>query len=44
VLGRTEPRVPLAEIRSFEAMLPKSTDWRTYGNGPAAVPERGRVA
>jgi phthalate 4,5-dioxygenase oxygenase subunit len=32
VLGRTEPHVPHAEIRSFESILPKSTDWRTFGN------------
>jgi len=44
VLGRTAPHIPHADIRSFEAMLPKSTDWRTYGNGPAPAAERGRVA
>jgi len=44
VLGRSEPHIPHADIRSFEAMLPKSTDWRTFGNGPAAIAERGRVA
>jgi phthalate 4,5-dioxygenase oxygenase subunit len=44
VLGRTEPHIAHVDIRSFEAMLPKSTDWRSYDSGPAAVAERGRVA
>jgi phthalate 4,5-dioxygenase oxygenase subunit len=43
MLGRTEPHIPHAAIRSFEAMLPKSTDWRTFGMSPT-VTERGRVA
>ncbi len=31
VLGCTEPHIPHAEISSFERILPKSTDWRTFG-------------
>jgi phthalate 4,5-dioxygenase oxygenase subunit len=28
-IGTTVPRVPLAEVRSFEGVVPKSVDWRT---------------
>ena len=31
VLGCTEPYIPHAKISSFERILPKSTDWRTFG-------------
>ncbi|MEX0753183.1 MAG: Rieske 2Fe-2S domain-containing protein [Xanthobacteraceae bacterium] len=44
VLGRTEPHIPHAEIRSFESILPKSTDWRSFGNAPASAKEKERVA
>ena len=30
-LGRTEPHVPLQDISSFEGVVPKTTDWRTFG-------------
>jgi phthalate 4,5-dioxygenase len=30
-LGRTEPHLPHAKIRSFEGVVPKTTDWRTLG-------------
>jgi phthalate 4,5-dioxygenase len=30
-LGRTEPHLPHAKIRSFEGVVPKATDWRTLG-------------
>jgi phthalate 4,5-dioxygenase oxygenase subunit len=30
-LGRTEPRVPLRDIASFEGVVPKSIDWRSLG-------------
>jgi phthalate 4,5-dioxygenase oxygenase subunit len=30
-LGRTEPRVPLRDIASFEGVVPKTVDWRTLG-------------
>jgi len=31
VLGRTEPHIPVSELRSFEGIVPKTTDWRTLG-------------
>jgi phthalate 4,5-dioxygenase len=31
-IGRMEPRIPHAVIRSFEGMLAKNADWRTAGN------------
>ena len=43
VLGRTEPHTPHVSISSFESILPKSTDWRTFGCGQAAGP-KDRVA
>ncbi len=30
-IGTTPPRVPLAQIRAFEGMVPKAVDWRTLG-------------
>jgi phthalate 4,5-dioxygenase oxygenase subunit len=30
-LGRTEPRVPLHDIASFEGLVPKGVDWRMLG-------------
>ena len=30
-LGRTAPRVPLADIASFEGVVPKTVDWRSLG-------------
>ena len=30
-IGRTEPRVPVSELRSFEGIVPKTTNWRTLG-------------
>ncbi len=41
VLGRTEPHIPHASIASFEQVLPKGVDWRTYG---ASKVEQDRVA
>ncbi len=36
-IGTTEPRIPHARLRSFEGIVPKSTDWRTLGvSDPAA--------
>jgi phthalate 4,5-dioxygenase oxygenase subunit len=43
VLGRTEPHTPHVSISSFESILPKSTDWRTFGRGQEAGP-KDRVA
>lgn len=34
-IGTTEPRIPHASIRSFEGVVPKSTNWRTLGVGGA---------
>jgi len=34
-IGTVAPRVPHAALRSFEGVVPKSTDWRTLG-----TPER----
>lgn len=31
VIGRTEPHVPQRFLRSFEGVVPKTTDWRTAG-------------
>jgi len=42
-LGRTDPHTPHASISSFESILPKSTDWRTFGRGQEAGP-KDRVA
>jgi phthalate 4,5-dioxygenase oxygenase subunit len=28
-IGTAEPRVPKAKLRSFEGIVPKSTDWKT---------------
>jgi phthalate 4,5-dioxygenase oxygenase subunit len=30
-LGRSEPRVPLKDISSYEGVVPKTVDWRTLG-------------
>lgn len=29
-IGRTTPHVPHAKIRSFEGIMPKSTNWRSF--------------
>jgi hypothetical protein len=29
-IGRTTPHIPHAAIRSSEAVVPKSTNWRTF--------------
>ena len=31
VIGRTEPHIPHVKIASYEGMMPKSADWRTFG-------------
>ena len=45
VLGRTDPHIPHVNISSYERILPKSVDWRTFGAGdekasPAMVREQ----
>jgi phthalate 4,5-dioxygenase oxygenase subunit len=46
VLGRTEPHIPHASIASFEAMLPKTADWRKFTPGQSDAPggQQERVA
>jgi phthalate 4,5-dioxygenase oxygenase subunit len=31
ILGATEPRIPQAQLKSFEGVVPKGLDWRTLG-------------
>ena len=31
VIGRSEPHIAHAKLTSFEGIVPKSTDWRTFG-------------
>lgn len=31
-IGTTEPRVPHVQLRSFEGVVPQTTDWRTLGD------------
>jgi phthalate 4,5-dioxygenase oxygenase subunit len=38
VIGRTEPHIPHASIGSFEAMLPKTADWRKHTPGQSDAP------
>jgi phthalate 4,5-dioxygenase oxygenase subunit len=33
-IGTTEPRIAAAKLRSFEGIVPKSTDWRTLNTAP----------
>jgi phthalate 4,5-dioxygenase oxygenase subunit len=33
-LGTTEPRMPQAQIASFEGVIPKTADWRSFGHPP----------
>jgi phthalate 4,5-dioxygenase oxygenase subunit len=35
-LGTTEPRIPQATLKSFEGVIPKTTDWRTLGTAGEA--------
>ena len=30
-LGTAAPRIPLAKLRSFEGIVPRTTNWRTLG-------------
>ncbi len=44
-IGRTEPHIPHATIRSFEGILAKNADWRAAGDEAAAGgKEQERVA
>jgi phthalate 4,5-dioxygenase oxygenase subunit len=35
-IGTADPRIPHANIRSFEGVVSKGTDWRTCGAGTSA--------
>jgi phthalate 4,5-dioxygenase oxygenase subunit len=39
VLGTNEPRIPHAQIASFEGVVPKSVDWRTLGGSAPRAPQ-----
>ena len=43
-IGTTEPHIPHVRIRSFEGVVPKSTNWRTIGDEAASQESRERVA
>ena len=30
-IGTTDPHIPVAKLKSFEGIVPKTTDWRTLG-------------
>ena len=34
VIGRTEPIIPQVKLKSFEGIVPKSTNWRTINVSP----------
>jgi len=34
VIGRGEPSIPHATLRSFQGVVPKTQDWRTLGVSP----------
>ncbi len=36
-IGTTQPRIPHAELRSFEGVVPKSMDWRALGKTEAEI-------
>ena len=36
-IGTAEPRVPLNRLRSFQALLPKGTDWRELDASPEEI-------
>jgi len=36
-IGTEEPRVPHAELRSFEGIVPKSLDWRDLGKSAVEI-------
>ena len=46
-LGCTEPHIPHVNISSYERVLPKSVDWRTFGTAEGSAssePAREQVA
>ena len=36
-IGLMEPHVPLARLRSYQGIVPKAEDWRTFGDSQAAA-------
>ena len=45
-IGTTDPHIAHAELRSFEGIVPKSTNWRTLGASEkelASYPDEGTV-
>jgi len=38
-LGTTEPRIPQAQIASFQGILPKTSDWREIGGRHGDLPQ-----
>lgn len=43
VIGATEPRVPRAKLRSFEGIVPKSTDWKTLNVSEEELAAQGHA-
>jgi phthalate 4,5-dioxygenase oxygenase subunit len=43
-IGTIEPRIPHAKLRSFEGIVPKSTDWRTLTGIPGNPQEEKHEA
>jgi len=39
-IGTTAPRIPHANISSYEGVVPKTVNWRTLGGGSEAPRER----
>jgi phthalate 4,5-dioxygenase oxygenase subunit len=42
-IGTTEPRVPRAKLRSFEGIVPKSTDWKTLNVSEEELAAQGHA-
>jgi phthalate 4,5-dioxygenase oxygenase subunit len=42
-IGTEEPRVPKAKLRSFEGIVPRSTDWKTLNVSPEETATRGQA-
>jgi phthalate 4,5-dioxygenase oxygenase subunit len=42
-IGTDAPRVPKAKLRSFEGIVPRSTDWKTLNVSPEETATRGQA-
>jgi phthalate 4,5-dioxygenase oxygenase subunit len=42
-IGTAAPRVPKAKLRSFEGIVPKSTDWKTLNVSPDEIAAQGHA-